>query len=76
MKKEEDYLITLSAYQRGLVKTLKKMGFSWQYFTKYSKVGFSQVDVSRIKNNEDLIKHFFNDGKDQKRFEIISCLGL
>ena len=76
MKDEQFYIETLNDFQKKVLRSLKKLGFKWIYFTCYSNDGYSNIDVSSIKSIDDVILHFFNDGKDQKRFELINCLGL
>ena len=76
MKTEQEYNRELSQFQLELLDTLKLIGFEWKYFNEYGCSGHGTVDLTKFNSMYDVISHFYWDGKDQKRFEIINALGL
>nr|WP_297167523.1 hypothetical protein [uncultured Dysgonomonas sp.] len=77
MKTEQDYLEELSPFQLDIVETLKNMGYIHNYFHTYiEKETMISIDVSRLKTLKDVIVIFYNEGSDQKRFEIKKALGI
>lgn len=78
MKNEQDYLKELSPFQLEIVKVLKSMGYTHNYFHTYTKMDVmaSSIDVSKLDSLKDVIIRFYNEGLDQKRFEIQRALGL
>lgn len=76
MRTELHFLEQLSDFQLEVVKSLKTIGYKWDYSHYYSMNGFDRVDVSKIKSLQDLMIHFFKDGKNQARWEMQRALGI
>ena len=80
MQPELCFLNQMTDFQREVVSALKEMGYKWKYFTDYTyisdKGGSIKINVADIKTVKDLITIFYNEGLDQKRFEIQRVLGI
>lgn len=80
MQPELYFLNQMTDFQREVVSALKEMGYEWTYFMDYTYVsnnaGPIKINVSDIKTVKDLIAIFYNEGLDQKRFEIQRVLGI
>lgn len=76
MKTEQEYNKELSKFQLELLDTLKSIGFEWKYFNTYELEGYGDVDLIKFHRMYDVVSHFYWDGQDQKRFDIINALGL
>ena len=80
MQPELYFLNQMTDFQREVVSALKEMGYEWKYFTDYTYIsdngGLIKINVADIKKVKDLIAIFYNEGLDQKRFEIQRVLGI
>lgn len=80
MSIEKNYYDKLNKKQKELVQTLYELGFKYKYFNIYEKPYWGEIDVSRyfIKDNKlgSLLKKVFEQGSDQKRFEIQRVIGI
>lgn len=75
------YIEQMTDLQKEVVYALKEMGYKHKYFTTYHtfsrQANFEvNIDVSKINTLADVINTFYNEGSDQKRFEIQRALGI
>lgn len=80
MPPELHYIEQMTELQKEVVYALKEMGYKHKYFTTYHtfrQANFEvNIDVSKIDTIADIITIFYNEGSDQKRFEIQRALGI
>lgn len=80
MATELYYIERMTKLQKEVVSALKEMGYRHKYFTTYhtfNQANFEvSIDVSKINTLADVITTFYNEGSDQKRFEIQRALGI
>lgn len=77
MEKEElEQYQKLTKFQKDVADALIALGFKHKYFTTYELIGWGDINIGRFERWSDVLKYVHEQGKDQKRFEIISALGL
>ena len=66
----------LTNFQKDVVDALKNLGFEHKYFSTYELGGWGSIQVDKFSRWSDVLKYVHEQGKDQKRFEMCSVLGL
>ncbi len=66
----------LDSFQKSVVDSLKVIGFQHKRFYTWECPSWNDVNMKHTTCMSQLIRHFREDGEDQKRFEIQRVLGL
>lgn len=77
MKGEElEFYRNLPKFQKDLVDVLIALGFKHMYFNTYNLEGWGEINVKQFSHWSDVLIHVHQQGKDQKRFEILRALAI
>lgn len=75
-EEEKKEYLKLTVFQKDIVDTIKELGFKHKYFSVYAKTGFGEINVAKFSKWSAVLLHIYNEGAQQKLFEIKNILQL